>query len=147
MNIVKEESEFQVNSQRIIYIGRRNLQFFKKNVCFCVRTSVRNCFALLLLASRWIKWTIYVFWHYKLCFLFWKWVCMKQYPQQDYTYHICHLYPQEICHGMVGVRTTSYTITYKSRLTQKKLYKNTDAIFSIYGRNGINPWHFFWILT
>jgi hypothetical protein len=31
------------------------------------------------------------------------------------------------------------TITYKSRLTQKKLYKKTDAIFSIYGRNGINP--------
>ena len=31
-----------------------------------------------------------------------------------------------------------YTITYKSRLTQKKLYKKTDAIFSIYGRNGIN---------
>ena len=27
----------------------------------------------------------------------------------------------------------SYTITYKSRLTQKKLYKKTDAIFSIYG--------------
>ena len=36
-----------------------------------------------------------------------------------------------------------YTITYKSRLTQKKLYKKTDAIFSIYGRNGIKPWHFF----
>ena len=35
------------------------------------------------------------------------------------------------------------TITYKSRLTQKKLHKKTDAIFSIYGRNGINPWHFF----
>ena len=33
----------------------------------------------------------------------------------------------------------TYTITYKSRLTQKKLYKKTDAIFSIYGRNGINP--------
>ena len=31
------------------------------------------------------------------------------------------------------------TITYKSRLTPKKLYKKTDAIFSIYGRNGINP--------
>ena len=26
-----------------------------------------------------------------------------------------------------------HTITYKSRLTQKKLYKKTDAIFSIYG--------------
>ena len=36
-----------------------------------------------------------------------------------------------------------YTITYKSRLTQKKLHKKTDAIFSIYGKNGINPWHFF----
>ena len=35
------------------------------------------------------------------------------------------------------------TISYKSRLTQNKLYKKTDAIFSIYGRNGINPWHFF----
>ena len=31
------------------------------------------------------------------------------------------------------------TITYKFRLTQKKLYKKTNAIFSIYGRNGINP--------
>ena len=39
------------------------------------------------------------------------------------------------------------TITYKSRLTQKKLHKKTDAIFSIYGRNGINPWHFFLILS
>ena len=29
--------------------------------------------------------------------------------------------------------TQLYTITYKSRLTQKKLYKKTDAIFSIYG--------------
>ena len=26
-----------------------------------------------------------------------------------------------------------HTITYKSRLTQKKLYKKNDAIFSIYG--------------
>ena len=40
-----------------------------------------------------------------------------------------------------------YTITYKSRLTQKKLHKKNDAIFSIYGKNGINPWHFFWILS
>ena len=40
-----------------------------------------------------------------------------------------------------------YTITYKSSLTQKKLYKKTNAIFSIYGKNGIIPWHFFWILT
>ena len=40
-----------------------------------------------------------------------------------------------------------YTITYKSSLTRKKLYTKTDAIFSIYGKNGINPWHFFWILT
>ena len=37
----------------------------------------------------------------------------------------------------------SHTITYKSRLTQKKLHKKTDAIFSIYGKNGIIPWHFF----
>ena len=36
-----------------------------------------------------------------------------------------------------------YTITYKSSLTQKKLYKKTNAIFSIYGKNGIIPWHFF----
>ena len=35
------------------------------------------------------------------------------------------------------------TITYKSRLTQIKLYKKNDAIFSIYGRNGIKLWHFF----
>ena len=47
--------------------------------------------------------------------------------------------------GMIPL--VMYTITYKSRLTQKKLYKKTDAIFSIYGRNGINPWHFFLILT
>ena len=26
---------------------------------------------------------------------------------------------------------------------KKKLHKKTDAIFSIYGKNGINPWHFF----
>ena len=39
------------------------------------------------------------------------------------------------------------TIPYKSSLTQKNLYNITDAIFSIYGKNGINPWHFFWILT
>ena len=32
-----------------------------------------------------------------------------------------------------------HTITYKSRLTQKKLYKKNDAIFSIYGKNGIIP--------
>ena len=31
------------------------------------------------------------------------------------------------------------TITYKSSLTQKKLYNKTDAIFSIYGKNGIIP--------
>ena len=34
-------------------------------------------------------------------------------------------------------------ITYKSRLTQTKLHKKNDAIFSIYGKNGIMPWHFF----
>ena len=39
------------------------------------------------------------------------------------------------------------TITYKSRLTQKKWHKKTDAIFSIYGKNGIIPWHFFQILS
>ena len=32
-----------------------------------------------------------------------------------------------------------HTITYKSRLTQKKLHKKTDGIFSIYGKNGIIP--------
>ena len=25
----------------------------------------------------------------------------------------------------------------------KKIVQKTDAIFSIYGRHGINPWHFF----
>ena len=35
MNIVKEESEFQVNSQWIIYIGRTNYQFFKKEKFLC----------------------------------------------------------------------------------------------------------------
>ena len=35
------------------------------------------------------------------------------------------------------------TITYKCILTQKELYKKADAIFSIFGKNGINPWHFF----
>ena len=39
------------------------------------------------------------------------------------------------------------TITYKSRLTQKKWHKKTDAIFSIHGKNGIIPWHFFQILS
>ena len=38
---------------------------------------------------------------------------------------------------------SSHTVTYKSRLTPKKLYKKRDAISSIYGRNGIIPWHFF----
>ena len=33
----------------------------------------------------------------------------------------------------VFVKGKLYTITYKSRLTQKKLHKKTDAIFSIYG--------------
>ena len=42
---------------------------------------------------------------------------------------------------------TLCTITYKSSLTQKKFYNKTDTIFSIYGKNGINPWHFFWIVT
>ena len=42
---------------------------------------------------------------------------------------------------------TLNTITYKSRLTPKKWHKKTDAIFSIYGKNGINPWHFFLILS
>ena len=39
--------------------------------------------------------------------------------------------------------TLLHTITYKSRLTSKKWHKKTDAIFSIFVRNGINPWHFF----
>ena len=54
----------------------------------------------------------------KLYWIVWKW------------------YEQGNLHGI-------YTITYKSKLTQKKLYKKTDAIFSIYGKNGIIPWHFF----
>ena len=40
-----------------------------------------------------------------------------------------------------------YTTTYKSRLTQKKLHKKTDAIFSIYGKTGIIPWHLFQIFS
>ena len=40
-----------------------------------------------------------------------------------------------------------HTTTCKFILTQKKLYKKTNAIFSVYGKNGIIPWHFFWILT
>ena len=35
------------------------------------------------------------------------------------------------------------TTTYKSRLTQKKMYKNTDAIFSIYGKTGLSHDIFF----
>ena len=37
----------------------------------------------------------------------------------------------------------SNTITYKSSLTPQKMYKKTNAIFSMYGKNGIIPWHFF----
>ena len=33
------------------------------------------------------------------------------------------------------------------RANPKKMAQKNDAIFSIYGRNGINPWHFFLILT
>ena len=44
---------------------------------------------------------------------------------------------------IVSTLSTNYTITYKSSLTQKKLYKKTNAIFSMYGKNGIIPWHFF----
>ena len=41
-------------------------------------------------------------------------------------------------------KTTKGTlITLSSRLTQKKLCKKNDAIFSIYGRNGIVPVTFF----
>ena len=35
------------------------------------------------------------------------------------------------------------TITYKSSLTPQKMYKKTNAIFSMYGKNGIIPWLFF----
>ena len=42
-----------------------------------------------------------------------------------------------ISYYQIGERP--HTITYKSRLTQKKLHKKTDAIFSIYGKNGIIP--------
>ena len=38
------------------------------------------------------------------------------------------------------------TITYKSSLTQKKLYNKTDAIFSMYGKTGLTH-DIFWILT
>jgi len=43
----------------------------------------------------------------------------------------------------MNLERMEHTITYKSRLTQTKLYKKRDAIFSIYERNGIMPWHFF----
>ena len=42
--------------------------------------------------------------------------------------------------------TTEHAFTLsptKYILTQKKLYKKTDAIFSIYGKNGINHDIFF----
>ena len=45
--------------------------------------------------------------------------------------------------GLPNAKHCIRTITYKSRLTQKKLHKKNNAIFSIYGKNGINPWHFF----
>ena len=31
--------------------------------------------------------------------------------------------------------------------SKKKLHKKTDAISSIYGKDGMIPWHFFKILT
>ena len=37
------------------------------------------------------------------------------------------------------VKSPLYTITYKWSLTQKKLDNKTDAIFSMYGKNRINP--------
>ena len=46
---------------------------------------------------------------------------------------------QQLLMGFIRQASLLVTITYKSRLSQKKLYKKTDAIFSIYGRNGINP--------
>ena len=58
-----------------------------------------------------------------------------------------HIYISAQLHCHRIILRKMYTITYKSRLTQKKLYKKTDAIFSIYGKNEIIPWHFFWILT
>ena len=40
---------------------------------------------------------------------------------------------------LVKLSKLGRTITYKLSLTQKKLYNKTDAIFSIYRKNGINP--------
>ena len=39
----------------------------------------------------------------------------------------------QACDVRLQLHKFFYTITYKSRLTQKKLHKKTDAIFSIYG--------------
>ena len=41
--------------------------------------------------------------------------------------------------GWVCLKGCINTITQKSRLTPKKQHNKTDAIFSIYGRNGIIP--------
>ena len=42
---------------------------------------------------------------------------------------------------------TNYTqvASRESRFTYKALIQKNDAIFSIYGRNGIVPWHFSWL--
>ena len=64
---------------------------------------------------------------------------------------VCLILPP-VCHPFFGnlfylARFLQNTITYKSRLTQKKLHKKNDAISSIYGKNGMMPWHFFLVLT
>ena len=43
------------------------------------------------------------------------------------------------------VLSTHYHLPVQAN--QKKIVQKNDAIFSIYGKNGVIPWHFFWILT
>ena len=58
----------------------------------------------------------------------WAWCWLWQHPKYSYRYLLIHYHLQ--------VQATS-----------KKLHKKTDAIFSIYGKNRIIPWHFFWNLS
>ena len=53
----------------------------------------------------------------------------------------------QISQNFVAFSEYLYTTTYKSMLTQKKWHKKSNAISSIYGKNGIIPWYFFLILT
>ena len=54
----------------------------------------------------------------------------------DGTYEFTEMESEEgsvKCYTNPAQLSGIHTITYKSRLTQKKLHKKTDAIFSIYG--------------